>query len=348
MDFVTHAAVGALVGRALTVPDPDRREGARFAAAGALAASLPDADHVLEWIGADAYLLHHRSVTHSLLFASLVVALVAAMVGTGPGRSRRALVVTAALGSHLFLDLLTPFGTGILWPLSDLRPSFDVLPIVAPWLVALSVSGLAWATWRARRGGAAGRRASRIALAGLALFLAAHAGVAWRAGAVVPAGGEVLALPDPNLPWRAVAFVAGDDDIRQYAVALDGTVTETNRTPRIRGAPDERERVHEIMRAAHVRPFLARYRLPVARVDGDVVVLEDAQYDHVSRDVEPAWVVVPLGAGAAREPRAHLVVTGVQPLVWGGVVLVAWGSGRRWRRRRIGPKERDEADAEAA
>lgn len=97
MDFVSDAAVGALVGRALTGPDPEPGEGARFAAAGAMAASLPDVDHVLEWVGADACLLHHRSATHSLFFCALVV--VAVTVLAGPGRLRRATVVAGALAS---------------------------------------------------------------------------------------------------------------------------------------------------------------------------------------------------------------------------------------------------------
>lgn len=326
MDFVTHAAVGGLCGRALTPPEPERREATRFAVAGAIAASLPDADHVLEWLSADAYLLHHRSATHSVFFLMTVVAAVALM--PGPGRARRAGVTAAALASHLFLDLLTPFGTGILWPLIEARPSLDVLPIVAPFMVVLSLAGLIYATARAWRSGALGRRAARIALVGLLSFVSFEAFVAWR-GAGAVASSEVLSLPHPNRPWQAVVFATEEDVVREYRVGLDGQAEQLNATPLIAGDPAE---IRALMQTRELAPYLARYRIPIAHVDGETVVFEDLQYDHVSRDVEPTWLVAPRnGDGVV---RAHLLVEGVQPLAWGGVVLLTWAAGREWRRRR--------------
>jgi membrane-bound metal-dependent hydrolase YbcI (DUF457 family) len=325
MDFVTHAAVGGLVGRALTPPEPERREATRFAVAGAIAASLPDADHVLEWLSADAYLLHHRSATHSVFFLIAVVAAVALMPGAG--RARRAGVTAAALASHLFLDLLTPFGTGILWPLIEARPSLDVLPIVAPFMVGLALAGLMYATARGWRSGGLGRRAARVALAGLLVFIGFEALVAWRGAAAVGAS-ETLSLPHPNRPWQAVVFATEEDVVREYRVGLDGSTEELNATPRIEGDAAE---IRALMQTRELAPYLARYRIPIAHVDGDHVVFEDLQYDHVSRDLEPTWLVAPRsGDGVV---RAHLLVEGVQPLAWAGVVLVAWAAGRGWRKR---------------
>ena len=96
MDFTTHAAVGALVGRAVA---PDQPRAARW---GALAALAPDADHVLEWASASAYLVHHRSASHSVLVVSLL-ALAAAVPG-GARRARTA-VVAAALARFPSLSL---------------------------------------------------------------------------------------------------------------------------------------------------------------------------------------------------------------------------------------------------
>lgn len=336
MDFVTHAAVGALVGRSLTPPNPDRREGARYACAGGLAASIPDADHVLEWIGADAYLLHHRSATHSLLFLACVLVTVALL--PGPGRGRRVAVVAAAMGSHLFLDLLTPFGTGLFWPFVELRPALDVLPIVAPWMIGLALAGLAFAKLRSLRSGAAGRVGARLALAGLAVFLAFQGFVAWSAAAAVSGHDEVLALAHPKRPWEGVAFGADADEIVEYRVTLDGQATATHRTDRIQATAETEAEVRAAMTSAPLRPLLSRYRLPAARLEGDTIVFEDVQYDHVSRDVEPAWIVLPRDGGPAAHPTAHLVVIGVQPVVWGGVVLLVWAGGRTWRQRRIAPE----------
>jgi predicted nucleic acid-binding protein len=119
---------------------------------------------------------------------------------------------------------------------------------------------------------------------------------------------------------------------RTVRSAIDGAVHLTHRTPRMSVSPEDREQTRAVMEAAHVRPYLDRYRLPVARMVGDLLILEDAHYHHVSRDVAPAWVAVPRGPSAGPstgEVSAHLVVTGVQPLVWGGVVLCAWVGGRR-------------------
>jgi len=339
MDFVTHAAVGGLVGRALAPRDPERRESTRYAVAGAVAASLPDADHVLEWLSADAYLLHHRSATHSIFFLLAVVVTVALL--PGPGRARRAAVTAAALASHLFLDLLTPFGTGILWPLLEARPSLDVLPIVAPWMVGLALLGLAAATVRAWRSGAAGRLAARLALGGLLAFIGFEAVVASHGAAAVPgASGDVLSLPHPNRPWEAVVFATEGDVVHEHRVALGGAPRAQRTTALIDGAHSDE--VRALLQTTELAPYLARYRIPVAHVDGDTVVVEDLQYDHVLRDVEPTWLVVPrAGDGVV---RAHLLVEGVQPLAWGGVVLVAWAAGREWRRRHPRTARRAELD----
>src|SRR5262245_1517238 len=132
MDFVTHAAVGAVIGRSIV------REPAAARAAmtlGALTALAPDADHALEWVSGEAYLLHHRTATHSLLVTGLAV--VAAALWPGQARARRAAIVAAGLASHLFLDLLTPFGTALLWPFDRTFFALDGLPIVSPYMIAL-------------------------------------------------------------------------------------------------------------------------------------------------------------------------------------------------------------------
>ena len=86
--------------------------------------TLPDCDHRLP-------LIEHRGPTHTLLFAVLVGAGVAAaaavFVGssspfTGVGVVGFAFVVgTLSIGSHLLADALTPMGIRPFWPLSSRR-----------------------------------------------------------------------------------------------------------------------------------------------------------------------------------------------------------------------------------
>jgi hypothetical protein len=186
VDFVTHACVGALVGRALG----GRRAG-RAALVGALAALAPDVDHVLEWRGAADYLLFHRTATHSLALAGA-----AGLAVSAAGGARRGAIVLAAVLSHLLLDALTPFGTALFWPFSGRFFAWDGLPIVCPWLAGLSVLLLA----AARR-----RSAACAALAAIGIFVAGEWLIARRAAPPPRPGIAALTVPDWRLPWRAAS-----------------------------------------------------------------------------------------------------------------------------------------------
>jgi membrane-bound metal-dependent hydrolase YbcI (DUF457 family) len=89
---------------------------------------------------ADADLLYasiHRTMTHSVTAAALVVIVAAAVTGwvTGKVEWRIALACGAAYGSHLLLDWLgedpnPPAGIQLLWPFSDRW-------FIAPWTIFL-------------------------------------------------------------------------------------------------------------------------------------------------------------------------------------------------------------------
>ncbi len=294
MDFVTHAAVGGLVGRAV-----GGRERGSAATLGALVALLPDVDHVLEWSGAREYLLYHRTATHSLLFvgAAALVALAIPSAASGLGRARRAGVVLAALASHLFLDTLTPFGTGLLWPFSDRLETLDGLGIVAPWFAVLAVLGALLALPRG------GRRAAGGALLGLLVFVAGELAIARRAERALPGGRPAaLALPDWKNPLRGVAFALEDEAVVRYEVGASGEAREVASTARnarlLADLPPE---------------ILARMRLPVAveETSTGAVIAYHAQFDAVDEDARPIQVV--------REPgrpwRVQQRLLGLQPLL---------------------------------
>ena len=65
MDNVAHALVGAAIGRAGLVRDIDARRGTWI---GVISANVADLDLVeATWSGMDAYVLHHRGITHSFV-----------------------------------------------------------------------------------------------------------------------------------------------------------------------------------------------------------------------------------------------------------------------------------------
>ncbi|MDX1661741.1 MAG: hypothetical protein R3326_08125, partial [Gemmatimonadota bacterium] len=121
--------------------------------------------------------------------------------------------------------------------------------------------------------------------------------------------------------------------MREYRVGITGHVEETRATPRLVSEDEgQREVARAAMARAAMHPYVSRFRLPAARVEGDRLIVQDVHYDHVTHDHEPAWIVFPLAGGgddAAETASAHQLVLGVQPLAWGAVVLVAWGASRR-------------------
>ena len=103
-------------------------------------------DIVFTILGPVAYLELHRGPTHSLLllpFWALVLSWVLAKILREP-RGWRALYGITALGIalHIAGDLITSFGTMILWPLSDMRPGLGTTFIIDLWFSGIILAGL--------------------------------------------------------------------------------------------------------------------------------------------------------------------------------------------------------------
>jgi len=333
VDFVTHAAVGALAGRALTPAAADADEARALVRLGALAALLPDADHVLEVCSPELYLVYHRTASHSLLGVA-VLALAAAWPGSPAARRRRVAVAGAALATHLALDVATPFGTALLWPFSGWMAATDGLPIVAPWMILLTLLLAAGAAWRGREAPLAGRRFARGALVGLGLLLAAtHALSAW--GARATPGGAELCVPVWQLPYGADALHAEGPDLVHYRLVPGRDPREVARYPRVAsedGGPLPRAR-------APVPPGapLARMRLPIARVGSEVVTHFDAQFLLIDPSRRPIRVVAPCQPPLSYEVRQ--TAPGAQLLLWAAVVLASWALTRTRRASPSGDRE---------
>ena len=138
MDTITHGIAGALISKAafggsdlFPVTDMNKRRLTTWALM--LGAIFPDSDVFRDLFSHDQLLLitWHRSITHSLLCLPIWSVLLAALTG-GVARWRKweapsflALTGLYAVGilSHIFLDLLTTFGTMIWSPLEWSRPA---------------------------------------------------------------------------------------------------------------------------------------------------------------------------------------------------------------------------------
>jgi membrane-bound metal-dependent hydrolase YbcI (DUF457 family) len=145
MDTITHGIAGALISKAAFGGRdlfPPTAMGKRHLATWALmlGAIFPDSDVLRDLFSSNQLLMvtWHRSITHSLLCLPVWSVILAALTGAiarwrkWEAPSFLALTGLYAVGilSHIFLDLLTTFGTMIWSPLEWSRPAWDILFIV--------------------------------------------------------------------------------------------------------------------------------------------------------------------------------------------------------------------------
>lgn len=129
--IATHGLVGLILGYVFDRP-----------VAGLLAGLAPDADFLLPAVL--GWPLVHRGLTHAAL--ALVVV---AGVGAVATDRRTVTALTAAYGSHLAIDITTPKGIPLVYPLVNERVYLDVgihghAPAVTLvfWLVGIAAVGL--------------------------------------------------------------------------------------------------------------------------------------------------------------------------------------------------------------
>jgi membrane-bound metal-dependent hydrolase YbcI (DUF457 family) len=145
MDTITHGIAGALISKAVfsgrdlfPVANLGKKKVATWALM--LGAVFPDSDVLREFFSHNPMLMitWHRSLTHSLLLLPIWSVILAASTGAfarwrkWEAPSFLALTGLYAVGilSHIFLDLLTTYGTMIWSPLEYSRPAWDILFIV--------------------------------------------------------------------------------------------------------------------------------------------------------------------------------------------------------------------------
>jgi len=196
-------------------------------AAGFFACAAPDLDIVYALAGPEAYLLNHRGPTHSLLLLpawSFVVAWLLSKILREPGGWRALYAVSAmSLGLHVAFDLITSYGTQLLWPLSDWRPWLGTTFVIDLWFSAIILAGLAVSAFlRTSRLPAA---AAFAILAGYVGFQAMERQKALAFGREYAAsrglsGASVTAFPRPVSPFNWTVMVSDEEVVRFSHVNL--------------------------------------------------------------------------------------------------------------------------------
>ena len=161
MDTITHGIAGALISKAVFGGE-DLLQSAPMNRARILTWSLmlgaifPDSDMFREWFSSNPLLIltWHRSITHSLVCLPFFALLLAVLTRwflrwrkwDAPSFLALAGIYAIGILSHIFLDLVTSFGTMIWSPLEWSRPAWDLIFIVDFTFTALLLGPqiLAW------------------------------------------------------------------------------------------------------------------------------------------------------------------------------------------------------------
>ncbi|MGE5397470.1 MAG: metal-dependent hydrolase [Chitinophagales bacterium] len=204
-----------------------------------IASEIPDIDILYRFTSDAAYLNMHRGLSHSIggiLFLALAVALMVRIIYPSIRAKRLLMVSLICISLHVLLDLLTSYGTQVLYPFDHTRFALDVLPIVDIYLLILLVASLAFLMSRSAKLGPA----TFIAFLVFA-YISARTGMHWYAyqqvGSQLPAEKKVQLAVIPGLfnpfSWQYIAkttssYVTGD-------VSLDGIEKTTREYPIIPG-----------------------------------------------------------------------------------------------------------------
>ena len=159
MDPFTHITVGALGGQTIR----ERFRGRAIFWFCVLSAWIPDIDNLMGLGNPEFYLLHHRGLTHSFL-GGVVIAIVLAGIFKIFIRSfpflAGILLSYLCIGSHIFLDFITSYGTQIFAPFTNNRHMIQCVFIIDP-IFSLALFILLYLSFRLKQ------RRRHIAVAGL-------------------------------------------------------------------------------------------------------------------------------------------------------------------------------------
>ncbi len=134
MDTLTHIVIGACIGDAIL----GKKIGKRAMFLGAVAQSVPDIDFLASfWLNTANNLLAHRGFTHSVLFAILIIPLLALLSERWhrPHNIKTGTWIwffASNIFLHIFLDGFNSYGVGWFEPFSHTRFSFNAIFVADP------------------------------------------------------------------------------------------------------------------------------------------------------------------------------------------------------------------------
>jgi membrane-bound metal-dependent hydrolase YbcI (DUF457 family) len=182
MDISTHALASFTLARGFFP-----RGGWPLVVGMLVAGTIADVDQLSVFFSPAAYLVAHRTATHSLLATALIVAMTVSITlfldKTKTMRPGMILVaISAAASAHIVLDLFQSAGETLLWPFRSTRFAADCLPGIDPWILTILLAGillpelfrLVGSEIGAKHKSPRGRTGALIALSLIAFYIAAR------------------------------------------------------------------------------------------------------------------------------------------------------------------------------
>jgi len=226
MDPITHTLSGAIVSRTGFY-----QKFGRIATMYLLvAAIIPDIDHFsLRLAGPLAYIKYHRGFTHSILGSFVIAAIMSGIVCSikrfreNLGYKTTFCLFLLGIYTHIFLDLITSYGTQILFPFSDKRYSMDLVFIVDFYFTALILIPLILIRFKLKSSKVMALITLSVIIIYLGLAFTSKTIAIKRANAwahkLSISSKRVEAIPLPFSPFRWAVFM--EDDTLFYQVYVD-------------------------------------------------------------------------------------------------------------------------------
>jgi len=217
MDPITHALFAGLSAKVITphqTKTGNSRRNKDTLIIAAIAGAFPDIDYLSFWINPLTFIAEwHRSITHSLFMAPIwgifLTGIILVVVPRLHGSAKLVLFYSfLGIVSHIFLDILTVYGTEIYYPFSDRLVSLATTFVIDPYLtIIISITLLI----------SLNKRSRSVAITGIALILV-YVTFQWQLkqdamqiavnhGANhIETNSDTFALPQPFSPfhWRVI------------------------------------------------------------------------------------------------------------------------------------------------
>lgn len=282
MDPITHGLTGAVMAQA----GFRQRWGRQATLALVGGAMIPDVD--IFWSRGVLALETHRGITHSLVGAVVLAAVLGTVLRPLGPEKRWGLLAGLSLGAilvgHLFMDLVNNYGIQLFLPFSRARPALDLVfildPLVTLPMLAALAGGLLWPARAVRLG--------RLAFGWLGVYLvllaASHGAALANLRRAAVARGispvRVAALPRLGNPVAWTGFVEDSRSYWQGRVSALGGPVRLAALPKPVTVPA----AAVAARSAEVQVYLwfARFPTLVERVEGGRRVLDytDLRFAH--------------------------------------------------------------------